>query len=88
MKCEQCGGSGKVEKYFEAGDHFSAGSSPFSGWEPVKCDVCKGTGVKSSPKQTKICFLEGCRYRNTPGCRVHNWGVFGITSCIKYEKLD
>ena len=42
--CPRRKGKGSIETYFDAGDHFSMGSSPFSGWEKSKCTRCNGTG--------------------------------------------
>ena len=38
--CVKCGGTGLVEKYFDAGDHFGGGSAPGSGYEEVPCPKC------------------------------------------------
>lgn len=35
----------------------------------------------------KICYLEDCMYKDTPGCRVHKLGIYGVVGCEKY-KLD
>ena len=38
--CWKCKRTGKVSKYFDAGDHFGSGTSPFSEWIDVACDEC------------------------------------------------
>ena len=38
--CKKCNGSGKIEYYHDAGDHFGGGTAPNSGWETKDCD-CK-----------------------------------------------
>lgn len=40
-KCHHCKGKGYTEQYFDGGDHFGAGSSPFSEWTRVPCKSCK-----------------------------------------------
>jgi len=39
--CSLCGGKGYTEKYFDAGDHFGAGTAPGSGWEREPCKFCQ-----------------------------------------------
>jgi len=39
-KCWKCNGTGKISVYFDAGDHFGAGTSPFSEWVDADCNVC------------------------------------------------
>jgi len=39
-KCVKCNGTGKVSHYYDTGDHFGAGSSPFSEWEEIPCSSC------------------------------------------------
>jgi hypothetical protein len=41
--CSACGGRGYTMKYFDAGDHFGAGTAPGSGWEREPCKFCKAT---------------------------------------------
>jgi len=38
MPCSKCGGTGTVLYYHDAGDHFGAGSSPYSEWREKPCD--------------------------------------------------
>lgn len=40
-KCPTCGGKGYTEYYYDAGDHFGAGKSPFSEWVKEPCKDCK-----------------------------------------------
>lgn len=40
-KCSKCGGTGVFQYYYDAGDHFSAGPSPNSGFRSEPCDKCK-----------------------------------------------
>jgi len=42
--CPNCLGKGYTESYFDAGDHFGAGTSPFSEWIRKPCKSCKATG--------------------------------------------
>lgn len=42
--CQRCDGVGLIEVYHDAGDHFGAGSSPYSEWVTVKCPRCNGKG--------------------------------------------
>jgi len=37
-KCSKCNGTGKIEYYYDAGDHFGAGTSPDSEWRIKNCD--------------------------------------------------
>jgi hypothetical protein len=39
-KCKKCKDTGYIEYYHDAGDHFSAGPSPFSEYRTKPCD-CK-----------------------------------------------
>lgn len=32
-----------------------------------------------------VCIFTDCQYKATPGCRIHNLGVFGATKCCKYK---
>lgn len=43
-ECHNCLGKGYTEHYHDAGDHFGAGTSPFSGWERGPCKACNSTG--------------------------------------------
>ena len=36
----------------------------------------------------KVCVFEDCKFKGTPGCRVHDWGVFGVQECIKYKPKE
>ena len=40
--CHTCNNVGEIEVYFDAGDHFGAGTSPFSEWITVPCPKCRG----------------------------------------------
>lgn len=42
ITCHKCGGAKTIDKYFDAGDHFGAGTSPFSEWRKIPCPVCSG----------------------------------------------
>jgi len=52
--CRRCGGKGTVTTYFDAGDHFSAGPAPDSGWRTYTCPECKGEQSDNSRKQQNI----------------------------------
>lgn len=41
MRCTKCGGTGVVKYYYDAGNHFGAGTPPFSEWREKPCDMCK-----------------------------------------------
>lgn len=43
-KCHKCAGKGYTEHYHDAGDHFGAGTSPFSEWVREPCKTCNSTG--------------------------------------------
>jgi hypothetical protein len=38
--CRRCGGKRTVTTYFDAGDHFSAGPAPESGYRTYPCPEC------------------------------------------------
>ena len=38
--CRRCGGTRTVTTYFDAGDHFSAGPAPESGYRTYPCPEC------------------------------------------------
>lgn len=38
--------------------------------------------------QAKICYLDDCLYRGTPGCRVWNLGIYGVVGCEKYKNEE
>jgi len=40
QQCSRCNGTGKIRTYFDAGDHFGAGTSPFSEWVDAQCPDC------------------------------------------------
>ena len=40
--CKKCGGSGEVDYYHDAGDHFGANKAPYSEWRKRPCDKCLG----------------------------------------------
>jgi DnaJ-class molecular chaperone len=42
--CKACNGKGYIEYYHDAGDHFCAGTSPFSEWVRETCKICKSIG--------------------------------------------
>jgi DNA-directed RNA polymerase subunit M/transcription elongation factor TFIIS len=42
LPCRRCGGKRTVTTYFDAGDHFSAGPAPGSGYQTYPCPECKG----------------------------------------------
>lgn len=39
-KCAVCKGTGKVQRYFDAGDHFGGSAAPGSEWYSVPCPYC------------------------------------------------
>jgi hypothetical protein len=39
-ECNRCGGTGVIEYYHDAGDHFSAGPAPNSGMRERPCPYC------------------------------------------------
>lgn len=39
-KCKKCNGTGFIEYYHDAGDHFGAGTSPFSEYRKIRCGRC------------------------------------------------
>ena len=53
-KCKTCKGNGTVEYYHDAGDHFGAGSSPWSEWVIEPCSECeKRAEAKARKRQMK-----------------------------------
>ena len=38
--CPKCGGTGEVEYYHDAGDHFSMNAAPNSEWRKKACPEC------------------------------------------------
>lgn len=39
-KCKKCNDTGSIRYYYDAGDHFGAGTAPGSGWRTKICE-CK-----------------------------------------------
>jgi hypothetical protein len=50
--CRRCGGKRTVTTYFDAGDHFSAGPAPNSGWRTYPCPECTANAPRQFPARS------------------------------------
>lgn len=66
----------KMIKLWESKDNFCPG---------IDLSKAEAAFYKVAISQ-KICLLDGCIYANSSGCRVHDLGVEGVTSCIKFKQ--
>lgn len=55
MKCKTCNGAGRIKHHHDAGDHFGAGTSPYSGWKIIPCPDClkKANRISISDEERK-----------------------------------
>ena len=63
MDCKKCGGKGTILYYHDAGDHFGAGTSPWSEWVEKPCPECgKMAEKKKQTKASKNAVSSAIRY--------------------------
>ena len=54
-KCKKCNNTREIWYYYDAGDHFSAGPSPYSGWRSKPCEcVEQMKKEKEASERTKF----------------------------------
>ena len=67
-ECKQCNGTGKVRYYYDAGDHFGAGTAPGSEWREGSCSWCEKSAEESTVPfkwlaEYKVLHSKGDRYK-------------------------
>jgi len=56
MKCNNCNDTGEIKYYYDAGDHFGAGTSPFSEWIYEPCPDCTKNNKIIKTKEKNVCM--------------------------------
>ena len=56
--CKYCKGTGIVDYYYDAGDHFGASTAPESGWRTKECKCVARGATKANSADERIAELE------------------------------